>query len=531
MQAHDHLALDATTRSITRDGFLKVRAKAARTGHYQYTGREVDPDNKQGLRDQAIVNILRDEQTVFDKASVASFVGKPITNDHPTVAVYYPSLQNFISIFRSRVTGAANAPFVIGSMVPNVWQGKTDPYASINAAHVQASVDIAGVKYSLGADAPLPNNDGLHYQPEAAVRTQGRRLGLALSDAVGPTVTNSATIPATVNTKLAVTLTGSDVHQTFHIRGGANAAQFEISDPYTTPRLRWTGDGNGPAIGSYAVAVAARDGAGNYGPDKTFTVNVQAAGMTSPVAFFDTQTPERGYVFDFSDTSSLSQNADGTGAVTAGSPVGRILDKSPDANHFTATGSQRPTYQVDGDGKPYLQFSGAQTIIGTKLVADDNKMVFTAMHGVQAASQSGSTDLLAQAAPDATTFSLMLSASTAAARIFMRFTGGSNYSGASVPSFHNNAKKVWSAQYAGSNQFSRVRDAANRPAWTQATVGTVADVTDDTRVALGSRPSTTPSSFFVGRVYSGFAINRVLIDAELTQGGDWVAARTGVVLP
>lgn len=81
----DALTLDAPRR--TADGYLAVRAKAARTGVYKYTGREVDPDNKHGLRDQAIVNVLRDEETVFDTAAARSFIGKPVTDDHPASAV------------------------------------------------------------------------------------------------------------------------------------------------------------------------------------------------------------------------------------------------------------------------------------------------------------------------------------------------------------------------------------------------------------------------------------------------------------
>lgn len=81
----DSLTLDAPRR--TSDGYLAVRAKAARTGVYQYTGREVDPDNAHGLRDQAVVNVLRDENTVFDTSAARSFIGKPITDDHPREAV------------------------------------------------------------------------------------------------------------------------------------------------------------------------------------------------------------------------------------------------------------------------------------------------------------------------------------------------------------------------------------------------------------------------------------------------------------
>lgn len=81
----DALTLDAPKR--TADGYLAVRARAARTGVYQYTGREVDPDNKHGLRDQASVNVLRDDAAVFDERAVRSFIAKPITDDHPREAV------------------------------------------------------------------------------------------------------------------------------------------------------------------------------------------------------------------------------------------------------------------------------------------------------------------------------------------------------------------------------------------------------------------------------------------------------------
>jgi hypothetical protein len=81
----DRLTLDAPRR--TSEGFLVTRARSSRTGVYQYTGLEVDPENKHGLRDQAVVNVLRDGETVFDKKAVHSFIGKPITDNHPSVAV------------------------------------------------------------------------------------------------------------------------------------------------------------------------------------------------------------------------------------------------------------------------------------------------------------------------------------------------------------------------------------------------------------------------------------------------------------
>lgn len=80
-------ALELGKPRRTKEGYLAVRAKAARTGVYRYTGRDVDPNNEHGLRDEASVNVLRDEGTVFDTKAVQSFIGKPITVDHPHEAV------------------------------------------------------------------------------------------------------------------------------------------------------------------------------------------------------------------------------------------------------------------------------------------------------------------------------------------------------------------------------------------------------------------------------------------------------------
>lgn len=82
---------------------MAVRARAARTGTYEYAGREVDPDNKHGLRDKAIVHVLRDDATVFDERAVRSFIGKPITDDHPTQAV---TADNWRQHARGTVMGA-----------------------------------------------------------------------------------------------------------------------------------------------------------------------------------------------------------------------------------------------------------------------------------------------------------------------------------------------------------------------------------------------------------------------------------------
>lgn len=125
----DHLTLDAPRR--TTDGYLAVRAKAARVGVYQYSGIEVDPDNSHGLRDQASVNVLRDAAQVFDARSLGSFVGKPITDDHPTEGV---NASNWRDHARGVIMGAVkdgdhvgfDLAFLDGATIAKVDAGKVE---------------------------------------------------------------------------------------------------------------------------------------------------------------------------------------------------------------------------------------------------------------------------------------------------------------------------------------------------------------------------------------------------------------------
>ena len=64
----------------TGEGFLICRnVPIARTGEQDYTGDEV------GAPDKDIVKVFRPPEEVFSAAAVASFEGKPFTNDHPPV--------------------------------------------------------------------------------------------------------------------------------------------------------------------------------------------------------------------------------------------------------------------------------------------------------------------------------------------------------------------------------------------------------------------------------------------------------------
>lgn len=63
------------------DGYLVVDARVARTGVQRYLGVEV------GKPDLDFVDVYRPESEVFADEAMASFAHRPVTDDHPTVAV------------------------------------------------------------------------------------------------------------------------------------------------------------------------------------------------------------------------------------------------------------------------------------------------------------------------------------------------------------------------------------------------------------------------------------------------------------
>jgi hypothetical protein len=66
----------------TGEGFLICRnVPIARTGTQEYLGNEI------GMETSEVVEVWRTEEEVFDPAAMASFEGKPATNDHPTELV------------------------------------------------------------------------------------------------------------------------------------------------------------------------------------------------------------------------------------------------------------------------------------------------------------------------------------------------------------------------------------------------------------------------------------------------------------
>jgi hypothetical protein len=104
----DRLTLDKPRRSS--EGYMGVHAKGARSGTYQYLGREIDPDGKHFAADQ-VVNVYRAPEQVFDPRALGSFVAKPITDDHPTKPV---TAANWRDLAGGTIMGAVQEGEYIG---------------------------------------------------------------------------------------------------------------------------------------------------------------------------------------------------------------------------------------------------------------------------------------------------------------------------------------------------------------------------------------------------------------------------------
>jgi hypothetical protein len=128
VQLADRISIIDKGRSA--DGFLKVRARAARSGVYDYLGIEVDPEGKK-FKPNDVVKVYRPADEVFDKASLASFVGKPITNDHPTTPV---NASNWRDLARGSIFGVVkdgdyvgfDLAFMDGATIAAIEDGKRE---------------------------------------------------------------------------------------------------------------------------------------------------------------------------------------------------------------------------------------------------------------------------------------------------------------------------------------------------------------------------------------------------------------------
>ncbi len=99
IQARDFMSL--TSRQMTAEGYMVAPGNLARTGVQDYRAYELGLD-ADGMDPMKVIRLHRPPEEVFDAASMISFEGKPITIEHPPVAV---TADNWSELAKGEVRG------------------------------------------------------------------------------------------------------------------------------------------------------------------------------------------------------------------------------------------------------------------------------------------------------------------------------------------------------------------------------------------------------------------------------------------
>ena len=151
-------AVDISGTRTTADGYLVADVRCARTGIQQYRASDI------GMPGDGLVNVYRPEAVVFDKASLATFAGKPVTMGHPAEPV---SAENW----RALAVGD------VGTEIARDGEYVRVPMKLMDAAAIRA-VQAGTRQISMGYTTALSIEDGVAPDgtPYQAVQTGPIRI-------------------------------------------------------------------------------------------------------------------------------------------------------------------------------------------------------------------------------------------------------------------------------------------------------------------------------------------------------------------
>lgn len=208
-------------RQITADGYLATVGKISRSGTQEYLGSEL------GRPEMDRVTVYRDADEVFDEDAIRSFAYKPVTDDHPPVAV---TSKNWRTYSRGQLGGKAlrdgehlEFPMVVmdQDLIDKIQSGKSDLSAGYTAEiSFEDGIAPDGTPYQ----AKMTSIRGNH----CAVVAKGRALTARIGDA-WPTedITDS---PATAEKWLRKAIALHEKHMNGDVptTGKAGAASQEL---------------------------------------------------------------------------------------------------------------------------------------------------------------------------------------------------------------------------------------------------------------------------------------------------------------
>jgi len=134
----DRVTIDSPR--LTADGYMTATVRCARTGCQDYRASEL------GLVGDGIVTVYRPESAVFDKASLATYAGKPVTLNHPPVMVTADNWKDY-------------AAGEVGNEIARDGDFVVVPMKLMDAAVIRAVQDGTR-EISMGYTTPLSVEDG-----------------------------------------------------------------------------------------------------------------------------------------------------------------------------------------------------------------------------------------------------------------------------------------------------------------------------------------------------------------------------------
>jgi hypothetical protein len=242
---------------------------------------------------------------------------------------------------------------------------------------------------------------------------------------------------------------------------------------------------------------------------------------------------EQGGWYDPSDLTTLFQDTAGLTPVTAtGQSVGRMLDKSGRGNHLTATGTERPTYQVDGSGNAYLQANGSTnrmyTAAGVDLTGTTRVMLSVAVR----VEGTGNQAIFSNNATGTSRFNILyLAGSSPTPRGDVTTSGGPTQitvpSKGAAPYFVVNSSDYDSGAATSNGRLVFRQDGA-QPTQTIASAGVAGGAFSSQPFSLFSISAAGVSFPFNGRFYGGIVRGAATDVAIIRQAEDFLGAKAGL---
>lgn len=261
-------------------------------------------------------------------------------------ATYATELDEMVTAMRANITGAAEAPFVLGGMVPEWRTVPNGTSLEIHAAHLATPTRLANAYFIDGPTGCEEDFEGIHYNARGA-----RAIGAAMCEVLF----TGTGVPSAVTGLTATPGDGQVV-----LAWKPSVAVPPVTDYVVQYKLSASGSWSTFADGTTTVAGTTVTGLTNDS-EYDFRVAATNSAGTGGYSTVASATPEV-TVVPFPDAAFLVDAR--TLGVSNGASVATWPDLSTgDHDPTQGTGTAQPTYRATGvGGEPSVEFDGGDAL-------------------------------------------------------------------------------------------------------------------------------------------------------------------------